>query len=92
MFTNCFKTETFSDCSKNAEVLPIFKKDPSEATNYQPISLLSYFDKILEKLNCYRLLEHLIKNNLLNTNQFGFHPNSSTILAISKFMILKFKI
>ena len=85
MFNNCFKTGTFPDCLKIAEVSPIFKKgDPFEATNYLPISLLSHFDKILEKLIYNRLLNHLKENNLLDKNQFGFCPISCTIFAISK--------
>ena len=71
---------------KIAEVLPIFKKgDPFEATNY----IDQYFCyhillSIPEKLIYNRLLDHLNKNNLLNKNQFGFRPNSSTTFAISK--------
>ena len=50
MFKNRFKTGIFPDCLKNAEVLSIFKNgDTFEAINYRPISLLSRFDKILEK-------------------------------------------
>ena len=70
---------------KIAEVLPIFKKgDPFEATNYRPISLLSHFNTILEKLIYNLLLDYLNKNNFLNKNQFGFRLNSSTKFAISK--------
>ena len=85
MFSNCFKTGNFPDCLKIAEVLRIFEKgDTFEATNYRPISLLSHFDKILEKFVYNRLLDHLNKNNLLNKNKFGFRPNLPTIFAISK--------
>ena len=51
-------------------------------TNYRPISLLSQFDKILEKILFSRLFSYLDKNQL-NENQFGFRPNSSTQFAIS---------
>ena len=45
--------------------------DRSKATNYRPISLLSQFDKILEK-TIYRLIHFLEKYQLLNKVQFGF--------------------
>ena len=81
----CFKPGVFPNCLKVAEVVPIFKKgDQSKATNYRPISLLSQFDKILEKIIYHRLIHFLEKYHLLNKNQFGFRQNSSTIRAISK--------
>lgn len=48
-------------------------------TNYHPISLLSIFHKILEKLMCSRL------RNFLKAKydfQFGFRSNHSTSLAL----------
>ena len=44
------------DLLKIAKVIPIHKKDyPSLPGNYRPISLISVFDKILEKVICTRL-------------------------------------
>ena len=81
----CFETGVFPNCLKTAEVVPIFKKgDRSKATNYRPISLLSQFDKILEKTIYLRQIHFLEKYQLLNKVQFGFRKNSSTIQAISK--------
>ena len=85
LFNMCFKSGVFPNCLKVAEVVPIFKKgDQSKATNYRPISLLSQFDKILEKIIYHRLIHFLEKYHLLNKTQFGFRQNSSTIHAISK--------
>ena len=84
LFNMRFKSGVFPNCLKVAEVVPIFKKgDQSKATNYRPISLLSQFDKILEKIIYHRLI-HFLEKYLLNKNQFGFRQNSSTIHAISK--------
>ena len=84
----CFKSGVFANCLKIAEVVPIFKMgDRSKETDYRPISLLSQFDKILEKTIYHRLIHFLEKYQLLNKVQkvqFGFPQNSSTIQAISK--------
>ena len=54
----CFESGVFSNCLKIAEVVPIFKKgDRFKATNFRPISLLSQFNKILEKNIYHRLIQ-----------------------------------
>ena len=73
-----------SDCLKIAEVISIFKKgDHNLATNYRPISILSQYDKIFEKLIYIRISSYLEKYDLLKKNQFGFRENSSTNFAIA---------
>ena len=80
----CIQTGVFSNCLKIVTVIPIYKKgDQNMPTNYRPISLLSQFDKIFEKILFSRLFSYLDKNQLLSKNQFGFRPNSSTQFAIS---------
>ena len=65
-------------------MIPIFKKgDHNLATNYRPISILSQFDKIFEKLIYIRISSYLEKYDLLSKNQFGFRENSSTNFAIA---------
>ena len=79
----CIAQGVFPDCLKIAEVIPIFKKgDHNLATNYCPISILSQFDKIFEKLIYIRISSYLEKYDLLSKNQFGFSENSSTNFAI----------
>jgi hypothetical protein len=46
--------------------------------NYRPIFLLTSFSKIFEKVIYARLYQHLIDNNILVNEQFGFRANSST--------------
>jgi hypothetical protein len=58
------------------------KGDPLLPGNYRPISLLSVFDKLLEKLMHCRLYKHLQLNNILYKFQFGFKPLRSTSLAL----------
>ena len=46
--------------------------------NYRPISLLSSFSKIMEKIVASRLLSFLDSNNILTKWQFGFRAGHST--------------
>jgi hypothetical protein len=46
--------------------------------NYRPISLLTPFSKIFEKIIYVRLLRHIKVNNILLEEQFGFRPATST--------------
>ena len=49
-----------------------------EVNNFRPISLLSIFDKIMEKIMHKRLYEFLEHHDILYENQFGFRKKSST--------------
>ena len=60
IFNSCLELGIFPDDHKIAEVIPVFKKgDPAEATNYRPISILSQFSKIIEKLLFIRIINYL---------------------------------
>ena len=50
--------------------------------NYRPISLLSCFDKIFEKIIYHRLIYFMEKHKILYINQYGFREKHSTILAL----------
>ena len=51
----------------------IFKAgDKDSFENYRPISMLPQFSKVLEKLFENRLINFVVKNNVLNDNQYGF--------------------
>jgi hypothetical protein len=71
------------DCLKYAIIKPCFKKgDKSQIANYRPISILTGFSKIFELLIFHRLQQHLVSNNILVTEQYGFRDNVSTESAI----------
>jgi len=54
-------------------VTNMFKKgDRSQPSNYRPISLLSIFDKLLEKLMFNRLISYLERNSILYNYRFGY--------------------
>ena len=64
---------------KFSEIIPVHKKgNRMDITNFRPISLLTSFSKILEKVIYARLYQHIDQNNILATEEFGFRNNSST--------------
>ena len=76
-------TGTFPDRLKYSEIKPIYTKgDKTQFENYRPISLFPIFSKIFEKVPHKRLYNHLIINNILVPEQFGFRCNTSTEVAI----------
>ncbi|KAI5742379.1 hypothetical protein M8J77_006662 [Diaphorina citri] len=74
----------FPTAWKNANVIPIKKanKDPHLATSYRPISLLSVFGKLYEKIILLRLQNTSI--NLIQNEQFGFRKNHSTCHQLTR--------
>ena len=44
---------------KISEIKPLHKKDRKDITNFRPISLLTYFSKIMEKVMYTRLYQHM---------------------------------
>jgi len=78
-------TGTFPTRLKFSQVYPIFKKgNKTEKSDYRPVSLLTSFSKIFEKVIYDRLLQHTKENNIIVTDQYGFKNNSSTELTIFK--------
>ena len=68
---------------KTAKIIPIHKAgDSHQFTNYRPISLLSQFSKILEKLFVTRLDSFFDKHQLISNNQYGFRSGRSTSMAV----------
>ena len=67
---------------KFSEVKPIYKKgDKNDLSNYRPISLLTAFSKIFEKVVYNRLYQHMNNNLILANEQFGFRHSSSIDIA-----------
>jgi hypothetical protein len=80
-------TGIFPDRLKFSDIRPLFKKDnKTDLSNYCPISLLTSFSKILEKILYKRLYCHLKVNNILVLEQFGFREKFSTDMAIYTFL------
>lgn len=68
---------------KLATVIPVFKKGSKlSLDNYIPISLLSIFNRILEKLMYKRLISFINRHQLFYEKQLGFRSQHSAELAI----------
>lgn len=78
----CFRQGTFPNELKRARVVPLFKKgDAKQTCNYRPISVLSFFSKLFEKIMHTFLLNFISPR--LSKHQFGFRPRHSTQHAVS---------
>lgn len=87
IFTQSLSTGVFPSQFKIAKVVPVFKSgDKTNPDNYRPISLLSSFSKILEKVVARRLLIFLEKENVLSKFQFGFRKSHSTAHSMVHFL------
>ena len=85
IFNLSLSTGVYPHSFKLAKVVPIHKKDdPACISNYRPISLLTSFSKILEKIVYKRVDNFFTSNNLFNSDQYGFRKSHSTDAAILK--------
>ena len=83
LFNFSFTSGTVPDQFKIARVTPIHKKGSVfDVSNYRPISLLSIFNKIIEKLMYNRLINYLDNLSIIYNNQFGFRSKHSNINAL----------
>ena len=79
LINSCFNFGIFPSCLKIAKVIPVFKKgEKTNLNNYRPISLLSCFSKIMEKIVFKRTIDFLNLHKVISPNQFGFRKNFST--------------
>ena len=86
LYNQSIRTGCFPSLLKRALVIPIHKKNStSEITNYRPISILSIFSKIYEKLMKKTLTSYLTANNIISEKQFGFQSGISTYDAMEGF-------
>lgn len=83
IFNLSFKKGIFPDRMKIAKVIPLFKSgDKDSYNNYRPVSLLSQFSKVLEKLFVNRFDSFIEKHQLISDCQHGFRHNRSTASAL----------
>ena len=69
---------------KIAKVIPIYKKgNPVSSDNYRPVSVLSAFSKIFERIVYNRIHDFVSKHRLMFKGQYGFRPGYSTELELT---------
>ena len=79
------ETGVFPDTLKIARVTPLFKGgDPTNISNYGPISVLPCFFKILKHIMYNRLYKYLATEKLFYSKQFDFQSGLSTEHSIVK--------
>jgi Reverse transcriptase (RNA-dependent DNA polymerase) len=77
----------FPNCLKISRTVPIYKSgEKSNVSNYRPISVLTNFSKIFEKLIYKRLESFYVATKFFHSNQFGFVPKSNTCAAVLNFI------
>ena len=87
IFCKSFSNGIVPNQLKVAKVVPVFKSGSKECMdNYRPISLLSCFSKIIEKIVGNRLTSFLDTNNLISNAQYGFRKKHSTIHPLVHFL------
>ena len=80
IFTLSFEKGIVPSQLKIAKVIPIYKSgDRRSMDNYRPISLLTTFSKIIEKIVATRLTIFLNNNQIISKWQFGFRAQHSTV-------------
>lgn len=82
LINNCFENGTFPGELKSSRIVPIFKSgNPLLATNYRPISILPVLSKIFESVFHNRLINFILRSQIINKNQYGFQKQSGTLSA-----------
>ena len=83
IFNHYIEKGEYPSALKLAKVIPIYKKgDHALPSNYRPISLLSVFNKLFERMICRQLLCFLERHELLYCYQYGYRKLHSTTLAL----------
>ena len=80
LFNYSLSIGQFPEAWKQANITPTYKKnDPSDPSNYRPISLLSAVGKVLEKLVHKYVFNFFHDNEIITTLQSAFVPGDSTV-------------
>ena len=83
IFNSSFKTGVFPDIWKIARVTSIFKSgSKSDMSNYRPISVLSVFSRLLEKLGHDQVSSYMKEQKKFATCQHAFLKMHNTLTSL----------
>ena len=78
IYNQSIETGIVPDILKVSQVTPVYKNgDVTDPANYRPVSTLSPFSKVLERLIYNQLYSFLEKHDILYKYQFGFRKGYS---------------
>ncbi len=85
LLNKCLQSGFIPDSLKTATVTPVLKKpslDASILANFQPVSVLPFISKVMEKIVSLQLQSFLTNNHIYETFQSGFKSLHSTETAL----------
>jgi hypothetical protein len=83
IFNKSLSTSIFPSSWKSSIIIPLKKvQNPSNVSDYRPISLLPVLSKCLEKIVLQQINIYLNRINILNIFQSGFRKHHSTTTAL----------
>ena len=83
LINKMFQSGIYPDIFKTAIVIPINKSGKkNDIKDYRPVSILTSFNKVVEKILYKRIMNFVQKNDLLHKKQFGFREKSNTETAV----------
>ena len=90
IFNKCIHLGYYPSKLKVARVVPIYKGgDINDINNYRPISVLTQFNRLFERVLSKRLLNFFEKHKIITSKQFGFlkqHSTEHAILDLKEFI------
>ena len=87
IYSKCLESGEVPPEWKTANVTPIFKKgSKSVPGNYRPVSLTCVLCKVMEKIICDAIIEHLKLYDLIRRSQHGFMRSKSTLTNLLAYL------
>ena len=83
LYNYCLRSGHYPSCFKVARVVPVFKsEDPTQFSNYRPVSVLPVLSQIFERIINLRLVKFFEEQKVIIPGQYGFRSGHSTAMAI----------